>query len=120
MIYLGSTSCARHHMSQSSTCGLNPVRADRLLFSVQTSNLTVLRVFGTGADTSFQLTLQPGTAGADGKTWPNGMETLSLGRPTSPLRNARAASQLDLYRGTHSGIWTGGTQLSICDGLLCS
>ena len=73
-------------MSQSSTCGLNPVRADRLLFSVQTSNLTVLRVFGTGADTSFQLTLQPGTAGADGKTWPNGMETLSLGRPTSPLR----------------------------------
>ena len=42
---------------------------------LQTSNLTVLRVFGTGADSTFPLTLQPGTAGADGKTWPNGAAT---------------------------------------------
>ena len=39
---------------------------------LQASNLTVLRVFGTGADKTFPLTIQPGTAGADGKTWPNG------------------------------------------------
>ena len=39
---------------------------------MQTSNLTVLRVFGTGADPSFPFVVRPGTASADGKTWPDG------------------------------------------------
>lgn len=39
---------------------------------MQQSNLTVLRVFGTGADSTFAFVTEPGTAGADGTTWPDG------------------------------------------------
>ena len=39
---------------------------------MQQSNLTVLRVFGTGADPTFAFVTEPGTAGADGTTWPDG------------------------------------------------
>ena len=61
-------------------------------FRAQTSNLTVLRVFGTGADASFQLTLQPGTAGADGVTWPNGGLMLETRQAHLLSAYARAAT----------------------------
>ena len=70
-MHVPCTSCTEYDQTKPSVTA-NVAYADRLLSCAQTSNLTVLRVFGTGADTSFQLTLQPGTAGADGKTWPNG------------------------------------------------
>jgi len=44
---------------------------------MQQSNLTVLRVFGTGADSTFAFVTEPGTAGADGTTWPDGALTPS-------------------------------------------
>ncbi len=39
---------------------------------LQKSGVTVMRTFGAGVTTDFKMILQPGTAGADGKTWPNG------------------------------------------------
>ena len=54
---------------------------------MQQSNVTVIRIFGTGADDRFPLVLQPGTAGADGKTWPNGA-------PSGPPHPQRTAPQI--------------------------
>ena len=36
------------------------------------ANVTVLRIFAGGVSSSFYMIEQPGTAGADGTTWPNG------------------------------------------------
>ena len=37
------------------------------------ANVTVLRIFGAGVEPNFTMITTPGTAGADGKTWPNGV-----------------------------------------------
>jgi hypothetical protein len=39
---------------------------------LQKSGVTVVRFFGGGVTTDFQMIKTPGTAGANGKTWPNG------------------------------------------------
>mmetsp|Transcript_8368 Transcript_8368/g.25080 ORF Transcript_8368/g.25080 Transcript_8368/m.25080 type:complete len:630 (-) Transcript_8368:2224-4113(-) len=36
------------------------------------ANVTVVRLFAAGTDPTFAMIQKPGTAGADGKTWPNG------------------------------------------------
>lgn len=36
------------------------------------ANVTVVRLFAGGTAPDFAMIQQPGTAGADGKTWPNG------------------------------------------------
>ncbi len=100
----------------------------------QTSNLTVLRVFGTGADTTFQLTLQPGTAGADGVTWPNGgfmlqtrLAHLLVHRPASYGmvaglcgRNGSSSSPmqqlLQQCRGYPTGGWVQGVEVPDFEG----
>lgn len=39
---------------------------------LQSSGVTVLRLFGAGVTTDFTYVKKYGTAGADGTTWPNG------------------------------------------------
>ena len=36
------------------------------------ANVTVVRLFAAGTAPDFAMIQEPGTAGADGKTWPNG------------------------------------------------
>lgn len=43
---------------------------------LQKSGVTVVRFFGAGVTTDFRMIKTPGTAGADGKTWPNGAPAL--------------------------------------------
>jgi hypothetical protein len=55
------------------------------------SGVTVVRFFGGGVTTDFKMIKTPGTAGANGKTWPNGVlldgsaarSTLALQQPPS-------------------------------------
>lgn len=40
------------------------------------SGVTVVRFFGGGVTTDFKMIKTPGTAGANGKTWPNGEQRI--------------------------------------------
>lgn len=54
------------------------------------SGVTVVRFFGGGVTTDFKMIKTPGTAGANGKTWPNGvLRGVSAARSTPAASNCQ-------------------------------
>ena len=56
---------------------------------LKAANVTVMRIFAGGVADTFYMIEQPGTAGADGKTWPNGEVLLLPGGVTGQNSDAK-------------------------------
>ena len=69
------------------------------------SGVTVVRFFGGGVTTDFKMIKTPGTNGANGKTWPNGvLLQLSSTQHTSSLQRS-AAGSLPCGTASHSTVY---------------